>query len=222
MKTLVPILLSLGIAACDGNNGEPTTYTYQLKITNLTNGQPFSPVAAILHDEGYSAWTIGDAASVELEQLAEGGAVAPLLNSRKDDPSVAGSAPVGPGQSDEFLLSTTDNSRLNVTIATMLVNTNDAFTGLTDVDLSAMQKGDTRIYLTNAYDAGTEQNSEVAATFPGPAGGGEGFNADRDDVVGVVTGHGGIVSHSDGYPASALSEAHRFDNPVMKIEITRM
>ncbi len=224
MKYLIPGLLALGIAACGGNNNPPppTTYAYQLKITNLTNGQPFSPPVALLHDDGFTAWKVGAAASVELEKLAEGGATAPLLDSRPDDPGIAGSAPVGPGKSDELMLSTTDDSRLNVTVATMLVNTNDAFAGISGVDLSAMRKGDTRVYLVGAYDAGTEQNSELAATFPGPAGGGEGFNPDRDDVTSVVTAHGGVVSHSDGYAASALSEAHRFDNPVMKIEITRM
>ena len=44
----------------------------------------------------------------------------------------------------------------------------------------------------------------------------------RDDVTGVVTHHGGIVSRDDCYTASALTEAHRFDNPMMRIELTRL
>ncbi len=220
MKYIVPILLALGVTACDSNNG--SEFTYQLKITNLTNGQPFSPPAAILHEAGYAVWKIGEAASAELEQLAESGTPTPLLDSRSGDPGVAGSEPLPPGQSVALTLSTTDDTRLNLSLATMLVNTNDAFTGISTIDLSAMQTGDTRTYLASAFDAGTEDNSERAATIPGPAGGGEGFNAARDDATGVVTAHSGVVSHSDGYADSALTEAQRFDNPVIKIEVIRM
>lgn len=222
MKYLIPILLALGVASCDNNSTAPTEFTYQLKITNLTNGQPFSPPAAILHDADFAIWKVGSPASEELEQLAEGGAPGPLLESRAEDPGVAGAGAIAPGASEELMLTTTDDQRLNVSIATMLVNSNDAFSGISAIDVSAMESGDTRTYLARAYDAGTENNSELATTIPGPAGGGEGFNVERDDFTTVVTAHGGIVSYSDGYADSALSEAQRFDNPVMKVEITRL
>ncbi len=64
----------------------------------------------------------------------------------------------------------------------MLVNTNDAFTGMTAINISDLAIGDNITMLAVAYDAGTEGNSEVAETIPGSAGGGEGFNAARNDV----------------------------------------
>ena len=45
----------------------------------------------------------------------------------------------------------------------MLVNTNDAFTGLDSVKL----RGGTHVYEVGAYDAGTEVNNESASHIPG-------------------------------------------------------
>jgi len=72
-----------------------------------------------------------------------------------------------------------------------------------------------------AYDAGTEANSETAATIPGPAAGGEGYNSTRDDRD-TVGGHPGVISADDGLTGSALDASHRFDNPVARITITRL
>ena len=71
-----------------------------------------------------------------------------------------------------------------------------------------------------AYDAGTEANSERAAGIPGPAAGGEGFNAVRDDED-FVRGHSGVVSSQDGLDDSVLTGAHRWDNPVFSLVVTR-
>ena len=72
----------------------------------------------------------------------------------------------------------------------------------------------------NVWDSGTELNDELAATIPGPAGGGEGFNTTRDDTD-VVSFHPGVISQDDGLATSALSGNHRFLNPGARITITR-
>ena len=72
----------------------------------------------------------------------------------------------------------------------------------------------------NVWDSGTELNDELAATIPGPAGGGEGFNTTRDDND-VVSFHSGVISQDDGLTTSALSANHRFLNPGARITITR-
>lgn len=224
---IVPLMLAGSLVACD-NNGDnttitpdPETYTFAINVLNLTNAQPFSPPAVILHGSDFSAWKVGEAASVALEHLAEGGDASELLASQSSQPQAIAAAPLGPGASADLEVSTTDTDALEVTVASMLVNTNDAISGMTGVDLSSMQVGDTKVYWTSAYDAGTEDNLEAAGTIPGPADGGEGFNASRDDVTGVVTLHGGIVGKDDGNPNSVLSSVHRFDNPVMRVEIVR-
>ena len=62
----------------------------------------------------------------------------------------------------------------------------------------------------------------LAVTIPGPAGGGEGFNAVRDDSNDVVAFHAGVVSQDYGLANSALSANHRFLNPGAKLTITRI
>lgn len=225
MKHIVLGSLLLTLGACSNNDSDtpaPETFAYQVNLTNLTNAQPFSPPAAILTNATYSAWKTGEAASAALELLAEGGDASALIETQATQPNYLASSPIPPGGSQEFEITATNNETANLTLATMLVNTNDAFTGLSAIDLAEMQSGDIRVYLTQAYDAGTEKNLELAGTIPGPADGGEGFNATRDDVTGSVTFHGGIVSAAEGYADSVLNEAHRFDNPVMLIKITRI
>lgn len=206
-----------------GTDGMTTEQArYNITLTNLTAGQPFSPPVAMLNSAGFSAWQIGTPATVALEQLAEGGATSDLVALMANEPHHAESAAIGPGASASFEIAATDTAQMQLTLATMLVNTNDAFTGVTAYALADLAQGDTMTVMSHAYDAGTENNTESSGTMPGPADGGEGFNASRDDVTSTVTYHGGVVSQDDGYAASVLSNAHRFDNPVMKIEIERL
>ncbi len=65
--------------------------------------------------------------------------------------------------------------RAPFTGATRLVNTNDAFTGVNAGRIGDLEVGESK-YSSQPWDAGTEGNIETAATIPGPAGGGEGFN----------------------------------------------
>ena len=103
----------------------------------------------------------------------------------------------------------------------MLVNTNDAFTGVSSYSLEDLNVGESVVINTNAYDAGTEANSESAGTIPGPADSGEGFNALRDDADSVRM-HMGVVSKDDGLTTSVLSAEAKFDNPVMRLRIRRI
>ena len=102
----------------------------------------------------------------------------------------------------------------------MLGNTNDAFTGINSWSLANLEVGATYTTVSPAYDAGTEANTESAATVPGPAANGEGFSPSRDDT-GFISMHPGVVSSDDGLSTSALTVEHKFDNPVIRIQITR-
>ena len=115
-----------------------------------------------------------------------------------------------------------DLGTLSLSLATMLVNTNDAFTGVNSTDLSGLAVGETVSMRAIAYDAGTEADSEGPGTIPGPADGGEGFNAARDDEADRVSMHPGVLSAADGLATSVLTEQHRFDNSVASISITRV
>jgi len=104
---------------------------------------------------------------------------------------------------------------------TMLVNTNDGFSGINQLAVGQLNVGESLEVRGVVYDAGTESNSEMAGTIPGPADGGEGFNALRDDRADQVTMHTGVVSADDGLAESILTQQHRFDNSAVSIRVTR-
>ncbi|MBU2878808.1 MULTISPECIES: spondin domain-containing protein [Aliiglaciecola] len=219
--------ITLGLVACNDDDDPETPLppvavdvTYQVTVTNLTNGQPLSPIAVILHSDD-NLWMIGDSASVELETMAESGDNSSLLGLPMVLASASGDAPVGPGVSETFEVNIEDVTDAKLTVATMLVNTNDAFTGLNAWDLSQLAVGDTWKGAMAAYDAGTEGNSEAAGTIPGPADGGVGFEDARDDVD-YVAMHPGVVTSADNLATSVLDSQHKFDNPVISISVTRI
>lgn len=196
-----------------------TKATYTVKVQNLTYAQPFSPITLVGHNQG-KLWKVGEMASSALEKLAEGGDNSQLLALPVVDMGVSANAPLGAGKSATYTIELDKNASNMLSVATMLVNTNDAFSGLNGVKLDKLMVGDSMMHYAMAYDAGTEANSETAGSIPGPADGGTGYDQARDDVD-FVAMHAGVVSQDDGLSTSVLMQQHRFDNPVMKVVVTR-
>jgi len=210
------------------NNG--LDYIFTVEVTNLTYAQPLSPPALVLHDGSYVLFNEGTIASIGLEELAESGSNTSLLQEAQAYDSVfdtlAGESIILPGASQEFTLrlEADHDEELNgahISLVTMLVNTNDAFTGEKNIDISQFEVNQFKIYSGPVWDSGTEENSESSETIPGPAANGEGFNASRENDVNKVVFHGGVVSMDDGLSTSVLTQAHRFDQPGSRIRITR-
>lgn len=224
----------------DGVNGNSAVYTVQ--ITNLTYSQPFAPAAIILHESGYHAFAEGETASMGIEVMAEGGNPSMVIEEAMDstdflDAQNSGGI-LGPrttGDTFTLVVPELDADDLRLTVTTMLVNTNDAFTGLNAANVSNMAVGDAKTFMTVTWDAGTEANTETAATMPGPAagaagGGGEaaGYDPVRDDLANVVRLHTGVTTNAnatdpsrEGLATSVLNEGHRFDFPTSRVVITR-
>ncbi|HDM8187270.1 TPA: spondin domain-containing protein [Vibrio harveyi] len=223
------VAASVGLlAGCpsDDDNDVVKSYRYTINVANLTANQPMSPLAILAHNDKYKLFEIGKSASVELEHLAEGGSNAELLALKDSNDYVyqtlSGNGLVLPGSSDSVTFTVDPHKAGDVSIASMLVNTNDAFVGETGLSLKSLAVGESYEMSMNVWDSGTELNDELAATIPGPAGGGEGFNAARNDTNDVVAFHAGVVSKDDGLANSALSANHRFLNPGAKLTITRV
>ncbi len=225
----LPILLILILTGCGDDDDniivtptpepEAMEYAYDITILNLTHAQPLSPVAVTLHNDGVM-WKVGEPASQALEMLAEGGDNSSFIALDSVVAATSTETPVGPGASATITVSTTDELATHLSVATMLVNTNDAFSGLTGLELATLAIDSPKSWHLNVYDSGTEKNSELIGTIPGPADGGTGFDVMRDDVD-MVTMHPGVVTYDDGLTNSILSQAHRFDNPSIKLTITR-
>ncbi|RBW41591.1 hypothetical protein DS885_16310 [Psychromonas sp. B3M02] len=230
-KVTIATLGGLALAACNDDSDTvtiiETPVEYEVVLKNLTNGQPISPPSLLLHNTG-ALFTVGESASEALELLAESGDASEILSDTSFIlSSASASGGITYGTSTSITVSYTDNVKY-LSFVSMLGNSNDAFTGLNQVDLTDLALNDSVTYQTVAYDAGTEANTETADTVPGPASNaassdgtaGEAFNAERDDID-IVTMHPGIVSSDDGLTTSALTYQQKFDNPVMSVTITR-
>lgn len=212
---------SLLLQGCPSKDNK-TNKTFSIEVTNLTNAQPFAPAGAVLHNEGYHPYVLGNQASTAIEHLAEGGDNSALLAAADADGNVtataSGSGIIAPGMSEVIQIKGLSDE-FKLSLVSMLVNTNDGFIGSDAVDLDSLARNDSMTFLVGVYDAGTEANDEAGASLPGQ--GGEGFNATRDDRDFVAV-HPGIVSISDGLTTSALDPSHRFDNPAARIVVTRI
>lgn len=213
------------LSACGGSDNdapEPAPapeYTFEVTVQNHTENQPLSPITVMSHSDAYSAWTFAMPASVALETLAEAGDSSEMLKDTLLLNGVADSGPLMPSVSTTLTVKTNDENNY-LTIISMLVNTNDAFTGLSKYDVSGLEVDESFSMNLPVYDSGTEANSEIAATLPGPVSNGEGFNAVRDDVD-FVSRHPGVVSKDDGLMTSALDQSHRFESIVARVTIKR-
>ena len=239
---LVSLCVSV-ISACDRNSNNdsvaavpvapappppPVMQEFELEVVNLTNAQILSPIALVSHESSYQLFSIGDTASIGLEILAEGGDNTELLLEASADDAVlqaiSGSGPVMPGATDLISITIAESALpgMRLSFATMLINTNDAITAAHGLNIENLEIGEAFTVSTLSYDSGTEANTEELGTIPGPADSGEGFNAERDDVIDIIRGHGGVVTQDDGLMTSILNQNHRWDNPVARVTIRRV
>ena len=193
---------------------------YEIRVENLTadNGggasQVFSPPVLATHLPFVRMFRVGRHATDELAALAEDGLTAPIVGLLEGcgfaASVVAGSGPVFPGTAATYEIETNRFAR-RLSLATMLVNSNDAFTGLDTVRLPA---GGSARWYAGAYDAGSEENTELAAHIPGPCCGSPGAGVDTHEAI---AHHAGILGVGDLEP-----DVDGWDDPVAMIAVTRI
>jgi len=219
MLTLI-FILTCGLSFA-GEERHTKKIKYKVTITNLTRGQVFSPPIVIVHDSNFSLFTLGDPASDELAALAEDGLTAPmeaLIDGRY--PSAVAGGPIVPGGSESVTLEISKRSRSRlISVAGMLVITNDAFFAVSDIWF--LGRGKT-IVEAEAYDAGSERNSEDCYYIPGPPCFRSGIR-DTEGAEGYVHVHAGIHGPNPEFADSELNPAmYDWRNPVAKITIERI
>jgi Spondin_N len=214
LVALAGALLAVGPAVAD-DDGDGTK-TWKVTVTNTAGPgtQPLSPPLVAVHSSKADVWSVGELASHGVAAVAEDANNAVLLSAL---PQLRGfktvftgaAAPVGPGGSASFTFET--HGRFDrLSIVTMLVNTNDAFTGLDSLKLRG--RGETRS--TMAYDAGSEANNELATHIPGPCCGNAFVRAPEGELI---RPHPGIAGVGDLSPA-----LYDWNGPVAKIAIERV
>ncbi|HKJ08922.1 MAG TPA: spondin domain-containing protein [Gammaproteobacteria bacterium] len=190
--------------------------TYEVTITNLTEGESFTPFLVVSHRSGHPLFTLGQPASAELATLAEGGDTAPLASALSSMAGVGSMATssglLAPGHSVTVRIKA--GGRFDhLSLAAMMVPTNDGFVSVQNV---ALPRGrHVRAVTAPAYDAGAEANDELCVHIPGPVCGGEGVSQGITGV-GYVHIHSGIHGVGDLNPA-----LYDWRNPVARIVIRR-
>lgn len=220
-RSLVALSISLALLFMGNPMGSDVaaqewTGTYLVRVTNLTSGQHFTPILAATHGDDVSIFTAGTVASDDLRALAEGGDTMPLamaLQGRAMSVETTVGL-LGPGATVEFLVNGGSMHRW-LSLAAMLIPTNDAFVGLRVMLPSEPRP---RTYNAFAYDAGTETNDEKCESIPGPhaectrpgGGGAPGMGE------GLITIHRGIQGGGD------FDGDRDWRNPVARITIHRL
>lgn len=165
-------LLAVIVLAGSGSavDASPPLRTYRVTLTNLTHGQPFSPGVAVTHNGSTNVFEVGELASNGIEAIAEDGNEAPAVAEVTGAPGVTDvhdiARPLTP--SGRTVGPFTDNITFEImahpgdrlSLAVMLICTNDGFTGLDGVKLPA--RGSVT-YGAASYDAGTENNTEQSS-----------------------------------------------------------
>ena len=180
---------------------------FEVTLTNLTEGVPgeggqiFSPPILITHGYGFSIGASGEPASAALTALAETGDHVPLFELATKSSGVetiAGFLPppdgvVLPGESVTAIVLATSEAHY-LSLATMLVQTNDGIVLANALPL-VDGKGNPQTITMDliAYDAGTEDNNELATHVPGPPFHGMERAPTEGGVIASHTGIGGTA-----------------------------
>lgn len=215
--TLAIFLMVNGTPLFGTGRGVDAPKMYKVSVTNLTRGQPLSPVVIATHSEALEPiFEEGEPASAELYQVAEDAILDPLTNDLLADMEVfqvktlkGAGGPILPGETASLTIESDAGFPL-ISMVSMLVVTNDAFFGLNGAELPVMERVK---YYSPAYDAGSETNNENGRFIPGPPFGNAGVRH-TFFAEGFVHVHSGVVGKM-----SLIPEHHDWRNPVAKITI---
>lgn len=229
---------------------ESKAYDYLVTVTDLSTGQPMSPPMAATHQGSGVMWELGSVSSFALKEIAENGNNAPMYYDLQQgraagtvydfaqavstqlfpSPIVpAGRAsPVTPfPQSVSFRIRGSAQAD-KLSLASMLVCTNDGFTGVDGLALPKA-KGQTVSVPLLAYETGTELNTQTLADMMPPCQGLIGV-ASSTGAPGVAVSNpalaeGGVIASHAGIDLSQggdLQPIHVWSGPVGRISVTRV
>jgi hypothetical protein len=228
----------------DEGRGKGQASAYRVTIKNLTSGQPLSPPVVATHRGDDQLFEVGEPASVGVREIAENGNNAPILAFLEANPfgtisdfesssvplfpedTPGGSkAPNPPDFPDEVtLMLSADKHARHLSVVTMLVCTNDGFTGVNSLTLPK-KAGQSVTVKTNGYDASTEVNDQDLAHIVPPcqligvSSGEPGM-----DVSNPALAEGGVIAHHEGIKGRGdlVPSVHGWTDPVAEINVTRV
>lgn len=193
-KLLIAAILLPSMAMASGSK----TKKFLITVTNLTKGQVLTMPVVALHNKNTKIFEVGKAASAGLTLLAEDGATGTLedelraLGRSSVDNYETADHNILPGKSVQILIKTKNASKVKLSLVSMLATTNDAFVAAQSIGLPKRFK-DVEL---NAFDAGTEYNSESCDKVPGPPCGSHNVR-DTNNAEGVISTFKGLTGSGD-------------------------
>jgi len=201
-KALVVCLCALTVMVAVRVVDAQSDARYNVTVTNLTKGQNFTPLVIATHAPGVRMFAPGTQASPQLTVLAEEGAPEMLVALLRGMTTSVREVVTATGLQTPAVSATFQinggGAFSQLSIAAMLIPTNDAFLGLSGLTLPTGFEPVVADVL--AYDSGTEINDERCASIPGPnftecGGPGTGGRPGRGE--GAVTVHNGMHGVGD-------------------------
>jgi hypothetical protein len=225
------------LAAVSSAAAETPVATYEVTIDDLTAGQPLTPPVVATHRAATGMFTVGQRASFALKEIAENGNLAPMIAQLGADKhvsdSVAAAAPLVPaglpgsamfGDSVTLTVTASRGAKF-VSVASMLICTNDGFTGVDSLRLPK-DVGDAVVVRSAGYDAGTELNTEDFADIVPPCQGLVGVSSGEPGTgtSNPALAEGGVIHHHPGISGGAdlVPGIHGWTDPVAEITVERV
>lgn len=172
MKRHVPTLIKLAVALSATTACVSEARTVTMELTNLTHGMYFTPRLAAAHGSDFSIFQVGATASPGLRTMAETGSPMVLagevptdavfaVDASGDSPTIQEGVPriLSPGSTAVIMLEDVPDANVLLSLGAMLMPTNDAIVGMDSFSLPD-GTGSYELFL-NAYDVGTEANTEL-------------------------------------------------------------
>ena len=230
-----PIKTALSVLALAFASSTTMAQELSITVTNLTQGLHFTPVVTAAHSNENRLFMLSTMATTELQTMAEGGDISGLVSMLTNADANINENPAGgllaPAMSASFSL-TNDSANTHLSLAAMILPSNDGFVGLNSWEIPA-EAGTYTVFL-NAYDAGTEANDEVRGSgalgeagmpVPPPLDASIGMNGtgvtdmEANDKVHIHRGSLGDDDMSAG-KSDINNSVQRWLNPVAKLTIT--
>jgi hypothetical protein len=224
MRMLIALVISgtTMLAASPVGVSAQSSVQYVVTITNLTKGQTFTPLLIATHTSGVRVFAPGTQASPQLQLVAEEGDTSMLAAQLRAMTADVREVVIASGLQTPAVTATFQiaggGTFTRLSIAAMLIPTNDAFVGVSGLTLPT--GFDPLVVDLLAYDSGTEINDERCASIPGPTFaecGGPGGGARVGRGEGAVTVHNGM--HGVGDMNRPLRD---WRGPVARVTIQRV
>ena len=223
----------LSISALMFASSQVQAQDLSITLTNTTQGLYFTPVITSAHTSDENIFTLGTSATSELQTMAEGGDISGLVSVLSNADANINENPaaglLAPGASTTYTL-TNDETNTYLSVAAMVLPTNDGFVGLDSWEIPT--ETGTYTILLNAYDAGTEANDEIIngggplgvagiPFAPGSDGGTGGTGVTDTESNTTVHIHRGSLGDDDlnAGKSDLDNSVHRWLNPVAKLTV---